>query len=416
MRAVTYGVPIPSKRLGLSASGTNFVKDGMNWRGIGVSHFDLMISAIQGGLGTDTDYRLDIPAIAAWGIPFIRFSAGFYNQSSWYAGWHNDKATYLAKMDEVVALAEANRVGLAPVFLWSARGFTDSVYSVYGIYEPPKMLAYTSSKSWALFVEFITTIVTRYKNSPAILMWELGNEIVNAIGPEYYSTWALDGTHAAWLNWGTNPAGAIYKPTDKMSMQEWQQFTLNAVALINSLDPHQRIISGGSPIGNQFAVGAQTANTLTSDTLAQWQGVASTENLPWVEFREKAFPVLTNHIYPQGLSNTKFFTGAEKTQAELIALSKGWSDAAGKPFYLGEWGATYHGDSVDEISTDLSTETANFNAALAAVVANDVKVSTLWNYGGNFAGGSAWMKWKLKDPSRTYQLTAIAAANAAMRT
>lgn len=111
MIAVATGVQIPAQRLGLSASGTNFVKGGANWRGIGVSHFDLMISAIQGGLGTDTDYMVDIPAIAARGIPFIRFSAGFYNQSSWYAGWHNDKATYLAKMDEVVALAEANHIG-----------------------------------------------------------------------------------------------------------------------------------------------------------------------------------------------------------------------------------------------------------------------------------------------------------------
>jgi len=412
MIATFTGQAIPSTRLGVSASGTDFVKNGAPWRGIGVNHFDMFLAEIQGGLGTDTDYRVDIPAIKARGIPFIRFSAGLYSQSSWANGWHTDKATYWAKMDSVVALAETNNMGLIPVFLWSARGFTDAVYSVYGVFEPPKMLAYKSSKSWALFVEYITAFVDRYKNSPSMYMWELGNEIINVVGPEYFPSWALDGTFAAWLNWGSNPAGVIYKPTDKMSMQEWQQFSTNAVALLNSLDPHRRCVSSGSPIGNQFAVGAQSSNTLTSDSLAQWQGVAATESRPWCEFRDKAFPILTNHIYPQGLSNTKFFTGAEKTQSELIALSKGWADAAGKPFFLGEFGATYHGDAVDEISSDLTTETANFNAALAAVIANDVKVSAVWNYGGNFAGGSAWMKWKLSDPSRTYQLDAISAANA----
>lgn len=406
------GTALPSNRFGVSALGTNFIKNGSSWKAIGVNHFDMFLSDVNGGLGTDTNYTTDIAAIAGRGIPFIRFAAGFYDRSSWNAGWHTAKAAYWTKMDALVATAEANNMGLVPVFLWSGRGFTDCVYDIYGVFESPRMLSNTNSRSWSLFVEYITAYITRYKDSPTMLMWEVGNELLNMLGAEYYSSWAVDGTFAAWLNWGTSPLGGSYKPTDKMTMAEWQQFSTNAVALINSLDPHQRIVVSGSPIGNQFAVGAQTANTLTPDTLTAWQGVASTEGRSWCEFRDKAFPVLSNHIYPQILTGGKFFNGAEKTQAELIALSKGWADAANKPLFLGEFGATYHGDPVDETSTDLATETANFTSALNAVMASDVQVSAIWNYGGDFAGGSAWMKWKLKDASRTYQLDAIAAANA----
>jgi len=126
------------------------------------------------------------------------------------------------------------------------------------------------------------------------------------------------------------------------------------------------------------------------------------------------FEGVCNHIYPQNLANSKFFNGAEKTHSELIALSKGWADAANRTFFLEEFGSTFHGDPVDETSVDLATETANFQAALDAIRTNNVQLGAAWNYGGNFAGGSAWMKWKMSDPAKIYQMTLLAEANAAM--
>lgn len=414
--------PIPSPRLGVYPVGTAFHRSGAEIRGIGVNHWGSFVNEVT-SLGVTSDYSADLTAIKqTWGLPFVRASFGMFSRSSWFSAWYQNQATYFGELDAWVAECEALGLGVIAVLAWSLRGFVEACYDIYGVVEPPKNLAYRWTKSRQLLEAYITSIVSRYKDSPAIWGWSLANETILSLGAELYYGWKLDGTGTdgggtslpAALNWGTKPGGGTYSPTDKMSMAEYQAFIGDMVALINSLDPHRRIITGGQPLGNSFAVKAQTTNTLAADTLAEWNGTTATENLPWMAYRDKAFPCLTGHIYPQSLSNSQFFNGGEKTQAEIIALARGWADQLNKPFLLEEWGATYHGDPVDQISTDLASETANFNAGLAAAQA-DAKLSAIWNYGGDLAGGSAWMRWKLSDPARTYQLEAVAAANAAMQ-
>lgn len=418
--------PIPSDRKGLYPVGTAFYRNGREQRGIGVNHWGAFITELD-PLGAPSNYVTDFADIKqTWGLPFVRMAVGMYSRATWYNQWHLNKAAFYAKLDEVVARAEALGLGIVAVLVWGARGFTDACYDIYGTFEPPKNLAYKHTKAWQLFETFVTEVVTRYKNSPAIWAWQLGNEVINTIGAEYHPSWKVDGTDAvagAIVNWGTKPGGGTYAPSDKMTMAEWQAFSQNAVALINSLDEHRRCIFGGSPLGNSFAVKIQTANSLAADTLADWNGVASTDFMPWIAYREKAFSGLGQHVYPRNLADSRFFSGAEKTAGEIIALSKAWADQVGKPFYLGEFGATRYKNSdenVDEVSTDAATEQAAFNEALnVGVIAGGVKLASVWNWSGDVTSPvntvPDWMRWKLTDATRTYQLTAIAAANAAMQ-
>jgi hypothetical protein len=414
---------IPSNRKGIYPVGPQFYRNGAPVRGIGVNHWGSFINEIT-SLGVTSDFNADLTAIKqTWGLPFVRVAVGMYSRSTWYNQWKLAKTAFYAKLDAYVAKAEALNLGIVAVLVWGPRGFTDACYDISGEFQPVKNLAYKHTPAWQQFEEFVTEVVSRYKNSPAIWAWELGNEVVNSVGAEYYSTWKLDGTGVdggstalpANLNWGTRPSGGSYQPTDKMNMMEWQRFSTEFVALVNRLDENQRAIMSGSPIGNSFAVNAQTSNTLAADTLTQWNGTtAATEFLPWVAFRDKAFNCVVQHIYPMNPADSRFFNGGEKTQAELITLSKGWADQVNRPLFLGEWGATYWGDPVDETSTNLATEQANFNSALAAIVSSAVPLSAVWNYGGDLAGASPWMRWKLTAPERLYQLQAIATASAAM--
>lgn len=411
-------------RYGLQTSGTTFQRNGRAFTGIGVNHFSLLLRQLVSGLGPAVDYDADLRAIKqTWGLPFVRFSAGFYDRTTWLANWYQNKAAYFAAFDALVASAENRGIGLIPCLLWGARPFADICYNTTAAtLQWPAKLGDTSSAAYALFAEFVNDVVARYRNSPAIWAWDLGNEIVGNCGPEYNAAWLLDGTGTdggatplpASLSWGTRPDGSNYPANNKMSLANWIAFSYAAVRLIQQTDGHGRLVISGNALGNSFAVNAQANNSLQADTLAQWaSGVTATLNMPWMTYREQAFPAHNMHIYPQSLSNSQVFSGAEKTQADLIALCRGWADAANKPFLLAEWGATYWGDPVDQTSTNLATETANFNAALAAVQANCL-VSAIWNYGGDLVGASNWMKWKLSDPARTYQLAAVAAANAAM--
>jgi hypothetical protein len=415
--AQNNSLAIPSNRLGLSTSGTLFKKNGKTFTGIGVNHWGSFINEIT-NLGVTSDYRVDIPAIKqTYGLPFIRVCFGMYNRSTWYNNWYLNQSTFYSVLDSYVAKAESVGLGMIVNLAWDVRGLCDACYDIYGAYEPVKNLAYKHTKAWQLFANHVTTVVSRYKNSPSVWGWEIANEPATKIGAEYYYGWKLDGTDpviGANVNWGNSPAGIPYPPTDKMSMAEYQMFCNNFVELVNSLDPHQRLISAGGALGNAFTVNAQTTSTAATDTLTQWGGTAATENLPWPIYRDNKFNTLTMHIYPQSLSDSRFFNGGELTASQLIAQCKTWADANNKPFWLAEWGATYHGDPVDQTSVDLTTETNNFNAVLGTIQSSNIQMSSAWNYGGNLAGSSAWMKWQLTDASRIYQLNAIATANAAM--
>lgn len=423
MNPITHAGLYQPPKIGLQTSGTSFVLNGREFRGIGVNHFSLLLRQLVGTLGPAVDFDADLRTIKqTWGLPFVRFSAGFYNRTTWLTNWYQNKAAYFAAFDAVVAAAERYGIGLVPCLLWDVRSFCDINYNTpSATLQHPSHLADRTQPAWALFSEFVADVVGRYRNSPAIWAWDLTNEAISQIGPEFNSAWVLDGAGVdggatplpANCNWGTRPDGSNYPANAKMSLAQWVQFTQAAVPLIQRTDGFGRVVLSGAALGNAFAVTAQTANTLTADTQAKWNSDSALRNMSWLAFREQNFPAINMHIYPQSLANSRFFNGGEKTQAELIALCRAWADGAGKPFFLGEWGATRWGDPVDETSVDLASEQANFNAALAAVQAN-AKVSAVWNYGGDLAGGSHWMKWRLDDPNRTYQLTAVAVANAAM--
>ncbi len=414
-------IPVLGASKGVRAVGSTFYKSGKVFTGIGVNHFNL---ALPQGYNASTTYTApdsDIATIkSTYGLPFIRLSFGMYDRNSWYNGWYLNQAAFFAALDRVVEVAEKRGIGLVPILMWDIRSFTDTTYPVFGVFEGPNKLSDTTSYSWALFVQFATQIVDRYKHSTAIYWWELANEPTGVLGPEYYSTWAVDGTGVdggatslSFINWGTRPNGGTYASSDKMSFTDWAKFTERAVRLIKGLDPHKRLVTSGCGQGNSFAVTAQTTNSIAADTLAKWNGSANTGFTSWTEYRDKWFDAHTSHVYPLGLSNSQFFNGGEKTGAEMIGLYKGWADAANKPFFLGEFGASFTVGPPDETSTNAGNEATNFDALLTAVVSNNIQLSAAWNFGGSLTG-QVWAKWVMNDPTRRYQLDAIAAQNALM--
>lgn len=390
-----------------------------------MNHFPLVLGEMVDLGAPKAGYVADIAAMRqTWGLPFVRTAFGWFNYQTWKTNYLQNKALYYGVIDAIVAECESKGLGIIANVCWSPMGFSQLTYDLYGVTSPPSDYGRPNSTLWDMLRAFINEFVGRYKNSPAILAWQFGNEVSSSLGNEFFASWKTDGTGTdsggnalpSHLNFGTKPEGGNYAPQDKLSQAGYLRFTRALVDAFHTTDPHARMVISGNAGGNAFAVNARNANTLTADTLAQWSGVSQTEFMPWAAYRDRDFGCVTNHLYPLSakVGDGQYFADGDLTYAQHITLSKQWADQVGKPFFLEEWGATRYGSGVDPISTDLASETANFTAALNAMQANNVQLSAVWNWGGKIDGAIEWMRWDLSHPSRTYQLAAIQAANASL--
>lgn len=407
LSSTTYHLSAQS--VGLSVSGTNFIKNGSVYKGYGVNHFSLFFEEIM-NIGAGANYKIDIPAIKSLHIPFIRVPVAPYNAEDWATLWWSDKSGYLKTLDKIVKCAEDNDVGLIMSLSWGLIQIPKAMHTIYAVDETPKHLGELTSRSWQFYKEFVTTIVNRYKNSSSVYMWELGNEDVYSTGAEMGSSWAVDGTFAPWLNWGTKPGGGNYSASDKLSMPNWILFTERVVSLIKSLDNSGRTISSGSAEPVSFAVNAISSGSLTADTLSQR---ANYFGLPYNEYRESSMPIHCVHQYPQSLINGTSYSGNEQTGGGLITYNKTFADMVNKPLFIGEYGSAYL-QSADGISTNLTTETNNFNDLLNSLITNNVQLSCLWTYDGAGTKPVIWMEFNVTEPDRVYQLNAIRDLNIAL--
>lgn len=407
--------------IGLQGVGTQVYRNGRPIRHIGVNHFSLFMRELYDFGIPNTGLTADLDAIAARGISVIRVGFGWFSYATWRDYYYNSQAAYWAKVDQVMDAMAARGICCIANIGWNLMAFTQLSYLSSGATIAPKFLADKTSPLYTLFANYVTTFVQRYKNHPAVGAWQFGNETSANFGNEMHPAWLLDGTGTdggatplpASCNWGTKPEGGTYSASDKMGFAEYTRFFQYFRELCYSNDPWGRMVLSGDAMGNSYAVGVRRANSLAADTYADWSGSSLTNFEPWVVHREAELTAICNHIYPLAakIGDGQFYNGGDRTVAQHIGDSKAWADAAGKPFILEEWGATYRGSPVDPVSTNLATETANFTEALNAIVANDVPLALVWNWGGNL-GATEWMKWDVTHSSRTYQLDAIQAVNA----
>jgi hypothetical protein len=408
--------------LGLHAVGTRVYKDGAPFRHIGVNHFSLFMREFVDFGIPNTGLTADLDAILARGIKVIRVGFGFYDYATWRDYYYNAQAAYWSKLDQVLDAIAARGLVCIVNMAWNVRSFTQLTFLSAGATIGPNRLADKTSALYTLFSDYVSAFVTRYRNHAAVGAWQFGNETSANFGNEMHSAWLLDGTGVdggatplpSSCNWGAKPEGGTYAATDKMRPAEYARFFQYLRELIYANDPHARMIISGDAMGNAYAVGVRRANSLAADSYADWTGSALTNFQSWVAYRESELPTVCNHIYPLAAKtgDSQFFSDGDRTLTQHITDSATWAAAAGKPFILEEWGATYRGSPVDPVSTDLATETANFTESLNAIVAQDVPLAMIWNWGGNLGVGAEWMLWDVTHPSRTYQLDAIQAVNA----
>ncbi len=113
-----------------------------------------------------------VKAAANSGFKFIRFfaSPGYaYDIDLLYM---KDRELYWQKMDEVFNLCRENNIRLVPCL--NVAGAACNFHEYY--FEPRQAVLNPKSKTYKAVHDYMREFVTRYKDDPVVLMWELQNE------------------------------------------------------------------------------------------------------------------------------------------------------------------------------------------------------------------------------------------------
>ncbi len=268
------------------------MRDGKPYVGIGANYNTLFGQLLK---NKDETSSLDnLARLARAGIPFVRFRAcGFMPEN--YQLYLQDRAEYFRRMDQVVACATQNKIGLIPSLFWRLA----TISEVVG--ESRSQLGNPNSRATRFIEDYTREIVERYKDSPAIWAWEFGNE----------------------ANLGVD-LGARNRPADDLTSSQLRATYSIFAKTVRGIDP-SRVIESGTclprPVAWHTAHGQKGR-----DNVAQ-----AFSNL--LDLTPDPMNMISIHAYEKAKGR---YSEAPKI-ADLLTNFSQSAAAAHKPVFLGEF-------------------------------------------------------------------------------
>lgn len=355
-----YGASAPPP--GLYVRDGALMRAGKPFYGIGVNYFDCFARHLKDP--QDTSYEQGFRQLKDRGIPFVRFMATGFWPVDMKLYTENPKE-YFSRMDRVVKAAERLGIGLIPSLFWTLSTVPDLVG------EPVNSWGDPSSKTHAWMRKYTSEVVRRYRRSPAIWGWELGNEYNLAADLPN----AKDHRPPVWPTLGT-PSSRSEKDeiTHAMMRTALREFGKE----VRKHDRERVIISGNS-IPRPSAWHQQRELSWTKDTPEQFREMLKGDN-------PDPLDTLCIHAY-----------APEDTERLGHALAA--SREVRKPLFVGEFGVP---------GPQTADSERAFRTMLSQIVEMRVPFSALWVF--DFAHQDR--EWNVRaDNERAYQLDAVAEAN-----
>lgn len=291
------------------------------FRLIGVNKFDLFLRFLDGGERKQQAIAA-IEEAAKQGFTAIRFAGvGFY--PSHMRNWANEKV-YWGAFDELVETAKRNGVYLSPVINWNLYLFPDMAGECV-----QDMLLNPDSRSRQYLWLYTYQIVTRYKDEPTVLFWELTNQMNLAADLEFQRPFG-------WSDLNPVHEGTSFMRLrrDNFTTEQMIPFLKGWAQLIRSLDKNHLI-------GTGFSAPRPAAQHLR---LAKGKGDWTEDNEQEMEsYLRDTHPdpvdLLSIHFYRRH-DNLRFGNKDEESAAALNVFVR-VAKRIGKPLYVGETGDDY---------------------------------------------------------------------------
>lgn len=339
-----------TKPLGLVVEEGEFLRDGEIYRGIGVNYFNAFFRTLQNP--ADTSYEAGFKELQSFGIPFIRFSFGF-----WPTDWNiymTDESQYFELLDAFVASAEQHNIGLIPSFFFNAANPSDLVG------EPFSEFSNENSKTVAFMKAFVEKVVTRYRDKDIFWGWELSNEVnLNASLPNASDHRPLLAPHL-----GTPPSRTELDEITHAHMAAGFRIIASEV---RKHDPHKRAIFTGNSFPRNSEWNQRETLEWKADTQEQYEEILLYSNPDPIDS-------VTVHAYFG--DEARFGQMMDKEQ--LLSVTLAAAKRAGKALFVGEFGP---GDEMPaETEERRQSIQKKYEGILAAIDQAGVPLAAMWVY------------------------------------
>jgi len=356
---------------GLTVENGQLMRNGSEFRAMGINYNSAWYDVLKNPetLEVAEGFRI---LKQDYDIPFIRFSAGPYAHTGWKL-YVEDPEEYLRRFDVLVKHAEAQGIGLIPSLFWSVSTMPD----LQG--EPLSALGDPDSKCRAFMRQYIRDVVGRYKDSPAIWGWEVGNE-----WNLYADLPKLD--HLPPKKIGSNEARtAADKLLRPMLLDAYEDF----YKTVREIDPDRIIVTGDS-IARPTAWHNRNEDIWGQDSKAQWAEVFRADT-------PDCYEVASFHLYAE--AEKSYFKNKDLPIEAFVQEVVGISRADNKIIWCGELGMP----GADEASRKM------FFRMINAVEQNEIAISAIWNFKPT---GSFQADWDVSPTNeRAYMLDAVKELN-----
>lgn len=380
MRIAEHIDPV-SSQLGLTVSrdGT-LLLNGVPFKAVGVNYFNAFARTLQSESLQDTSYRAGFRYLKARNIPFIRFMGCGFWPKNWDL-YQQDPTKYFENMDAFVQAAEALGIGLIPSLFWHHSTIPDLVG------EPVNQWGNPSSKTIAFMRTYVNQVVSRYKDSPAIWGWEMGNE--------YNLVADLPGenNHLPQITVENGTPGFRTK-NDKLTTADISVAFVEFARAVRQHDT-SRIIITGNANPRPAAFHLQSAGNWTRDTKEQYAMMLELQNPDPIN-------TFSIHHYPDNA--LQYFENKDATLKEVIRVTMQHALKMKKPLFIGEFGA-------GSTTEDASNVRKSYFELLEGIEEFKVPIAAVWVFDYPPHNTDGGFNITPDEGAREYMLQAIHALN-----
>ena len=408
--AVLLSTPRPAATAqGLRVVDGAFQRDGQTYRGFGVNYYDAFLRTLRDG--QDTSYDAGFAQLAQRGIPFARFNAGGYWPDD-FGLYQTDKQEYFRRLDAVVASAQSHGVGLIPSVFWNHFTIADLHGEAAGAWADP------ASQTRQFARQYAAELALRYRDSPAILMWEFGNEM------NLFQDLPTQNPDASINVARGTPDQRT--DADKVSSNDVRDAVREFATVVRGLDPDRPITTGHS-VARAQAYNLRNRGVFDQDQTFEFRALTAADhldpNLPDNLPRNELIDTLSVHAYWHSMLNvprddqnapTRRFDRDDVTYRQVLDELITVSQQSGKPLFVGEFGVAdaFDFDLPDDQNSD-NTDAERLRFLLETYLETDVPLAALWVY--DFQNPNADIQrlgWNVTpDNDRAYQLDLLAEYN-----